>query len=65
VPPFEVSVKPGPAQPDCVPIFVYLNMFPLNQPEVLIANATRKFDEKEILKNAATLERINELLARL
>ena len=51
--------------PDCVPIFVYLNMFPLNQPEVLIANATQKFDEKGILKDAATLERTNELLAAL
>jgi hypothetical protein len=40
-------------------------MFPLNQPEVLIANATRKFDEKEILKDALTLERTNELLAAL
>jgi chromate reductase len=51
--------------PDCVPIFVYLNMFPLNQPEVLIANAIQKFDEKGILKDAATLERTNELLAAL
>ena len=59
------SVMGGLYSPDCVPILIYLNMFPLNQPEVLIANATRKFDEKEILKNAATLERINELLARL
>lgn len=48
-----------------VPIFVYLNMFPLNQPEVLIANATQEFDEKGILKDAATLERTNELLAAL
>lgn len=51
--------------PDCVSIFVYLNMFPLNQPEVLIANATQKFDEKGIMKDAATLERTNELLAAL
>jgi hypothetical protein len=40
-------------------------MFPLNQPEVLIANATQKFDEKGILKDAATFERTNELLAAL
>jgi chromate reductase len=50
---------------DGVPVFGYLNMFPLNQPEVLIANATQKFDEKGILKDAATLERTNELLAAL
>ena len=59
------SVMGGLYSPDCVPIFVYLNMFPLNQPEVLIANATKKFDEEGILKDAATLERTNELLAAL
>ena len=46
-------------------IFVYLNMFPLNQPEVMIANATQKFDAQGVLKDAATLERIKELLAAL
>lgn len=51
--------------PACVPIIVYLNMFPQNQPEVLIANVTRKFDETGILNDAATLERTNELLVAL
>ena len=59
------SVMGGVYASDGVPVFVYLNMFPLNQPEVLIANATQKFDEKGILKDAATLERTNELLAAL
>ena len=40
-------------------------MFTLNQPEVLTANATQKSDEKGILKDAATLERTNELLEAL
>ena len=51
--------------PDCVSIFVYLNMFPQIQPEVLITNATQKFDEMGILNDAATFERTNELLAAL
>jgi chromate reductase len=60
-----VSAKAWEVHPDRVPIFVYWNMFPLNQPEVLIANASQKFDEKGILKDAETLERTNELLAAL
>jgi chromate reductase, NAD(P)H dehydrogenase (quinone) len=45
--------------------FVYLNMFPLNQPEVMIANAAEKFDEQGNLKDAATLKRIKQLLEAL
>jgi chromate reductase len=45
--------------------FVYLNMFPLNQPEVMIANATEKFDEQGNLKDAMTVERIKRLLEAL
>lgn len=55
----------GAYTPDCVPILIYVNMFPLNQPEVLIANPIKKFDEKRVLKDAATLERTNELFAAL
>jgi hypothetical protein len=51
--------------PACVPIIVYLNIFPLNQPEVLNANATQKFDEKGILNDAETFERTNELPAAI
>jgi chromate reductase len=40
-------------------------MFPLNQPEVMIANATEKFDEQGNLKDAMTVERIKRLLEAL
>ena len=46
-------------------MFVFLNMFPLNQPEVMIANADEKFDEQGRLKDAYTSEKIKELLQRL
>ena len=41
--------------------FVFLNMFPLNQPEVMIANAAQKFDANGRL----TDEKAKELIARL
>lgn len=44
---------------------VFLNMFPLNQPEVMIANATEKFDEQGNLKDPKTSEKIKELLEAL
>ncbi len=46
-------------------MFVFLNMFPLNQPEVMIANAAEKFDEQGNLKDAKTSEKIKELLEAL
>jgi chromate reductase len=46
-------------------IFVFLNMFPLNQPEVMIANAAAKFDEQGNLKDLKTSEKIKELLEAL
>ncbi len=46
-------------------IFVFLNMFPLNQPEVMTANAAQKFDEQGNLKDTETLKRIKELLEAL
>jgi len=45
--------------------FVFLNMFPLNQPEVMIANAAAKFDEQGNLTDAKTSEKIKELLEAL
>jgi len=33
-------------------MFVFLNMFPLDQPEAMIANAADKFDERGNLKDA-------------
>ena len=46
-------------------IFVFLNMFPLNQPEVMIANASAKFDEQGNLTDPKTSEKIKELLEAL
>jgi chromate reductase len=40
-------------------------MFPLNQPEVMIANATEKFDDQGNLKDPKTIEKIKELLEAL
>ena len=40
-------------------------MFPLNQPEVMIASAAEKFDERGNLKDAKTSEKIKELLEAL
>ena len=46
-------------------MFVFLNMFPLNQPEVMIAHAAEKFDEQGNLKDLKTSEKIKELLEAL
>ncbi|HSE60421.1 MAG TPA: NAD(P)H-dependent oxidoreductase [Nitrospiraceae bacterium] len=55
----------GRAQYHLRQMFVFLNMFPLNQPEVLIANAAEKFDEQGNLKDPKTSEKIRELLKAL
>lgn len=55
----------GRAQYHLRQIFVFLNMFPLNQPEVMIANAADKFDEQGNLKDPKTSEKIKELLEAL
>ena len=46
-------------------MFVFLNMFPLNQPEVMIANAADKFDEQGNLKDSKTSEKVKDLLEAL
>lgn len=46
-------------------MFVFLNMHPLNRPEVMIANAADKFDSKGNVADAETKERVSELLAAL
>ena len=46
-------------------MFVFLNMFPLNQPEVMIANAAERFDEHGNLNDAETTKRIKDLLVAL
>lgn len=46
-------------------VFVFLNMYPLNRPEVMITNATQRFDEKGNLKDEETKAHIQKLLVAL
>jgi len=46
-------------------VFVFLNMYPLNRPEVMITNASQRFDEKGNLKDEETKAHIQKLLAAL
>jgi len=46
-------------------VFVFLNMFPLNRPEVLIANARERFDEQGNLKDEPTRQVIGQMLVAL
>ena len=45
--------------------FVFLNMFPINQPEVMIANAFERFDASGNLTDEKTRELIRQLLQNL
>ena len=46
-------------------MMVFLNMFPVNQPEVMIANAAEKFDQEGNLTDEATKKFIRQLLENL
>jgi chromate reductase len=46
-------------------MFVFLDMFPLNQPEVMIGNAAQRFDAQGNLTDEATKEFIRRLLRNL
>ncbi len=46
-------------------IMVFLNMFPINQPEVMIGNAATRFDKDGNLTDEATREFIRTLVANL
>ncbi|MGD9630115.1 MAG: NADPH-dependent FMN reductase [Pyrinomonadaceae bacterium] len=46
-------------------IMVFLNMFPLNRPEVMINNCTTKFDENGELTDETTKKFIGDMLAAL
>lgn len=46
-------------------IFVFLNMFPINQPEVMIGKASERFDKEGNLTDDATKEFIRQLLQNL
>ncbi len=45
--------------------FVFLNMCPLNRPEVMIANAAQRFDERGELTDDKTRDLIRQLLEAL
>src|SRR5690348_957276 len=46
-------------------IMVFLNMFPINQPEVMIGHAADRFDQDGNLTDAATKDFIRQLLSNL
>ena len=46
-------------------VMVFLNMFPVNQPEVMIANAHERFDQEGNLTDEKTKEYIRQLLQNL
>ena len=46
-------------------IMVFLNMFPLNQPEVMIGNAAERFDAEGNLTDEKTKEHIRRMLQSL
>jgi chromate reductase len=46
-------------------MMVFLNMFPVNQPEVMIGNASARFDAEGNLTDDATKEFIRQLLQNL
>lgn len=46
-------------------MMVFLNMFPVNQPEVMIGNANEKFDEQANLADETTKDFIRQLLQNL
>lgn len=46
-------------------MFVFLNMFPINRPEVMITNAAARFDERGNLTDQATNDLIRQLLQSL
>jgi chromate reductase len=46
-------------------MFVFLNMFPINQPEVMIGKASMRFDQDGNLTDDKTKELISELLENL
>jgi chromate reductase len=45
--------------------FVFLNMFPINQPEVMIGNAAQRFDAQGNLTDETTKNLIRQLLQNL
>jgi NAD(P)H-dependent FMN reductase len=46
-------------------VFVFLNVYPVNEPEVMIAHAAAKFGADGTLTDATTREKIRDLLQKL
>ena len=46
-------------------VFIFLNMYPINQPEVMIAHAAQRFDAQGNLTDEKTKELIRQLLQQL
>jgi chromate reductase len=46
-------------------MMVFLNMFPVNQPEVMIGNASERFDAQGNLTDEASKQFIRQLLQNL
>jgi chromate reductase, NAD(P)H dehydrogenase (quinone) len=46
-------------------IFVFLNVFPVNRPEVMIGNAPQRFDAEGNLTDETTKDYIRQLLRNL
>ncbi|HEX3036813.1 MAG TPA: NAD(P)H-dependent oxidoreductase [Thermodesulfobacteriota bacterium] len=46
-------------------VFVFLNMYPINQPEVMIGNAGERFDKEGNLTDEKTKDLIRQLLQNL
>lgn len=59
------SLGTGRAQYHLRQSFVFLDMYPLNRPEVMIANAASRFDEQGNLTDKDTRDRIRQLLEAL
>jgi chromate reductase len=59
------AIGTGRAQYHLRQVFVFLNIFPLNQPEVMIGNAAQRFDAEGNLTDEATKALIRKLLQNL
>src|SRR5690349_1042310 len=59
------SIATARAQYHLRQMMVFLNMFPVNQPEVMIGNASERFDAEGNLTDDATKEFIRQLLQNL
>jgi chromate reductase len=59
------SIATARAQYHLRQMMVFLNIFPVNQPEVMVGNAGKKFDEQGNLTDETTKEFIGQLLQNL